>query len=169
MRRSAPRVGRQLLPPSVRMSVGQTRQRLPHTVRSRPEKVIVCLGRPLRGPHHADRMFKPEWPPVGDGWSAVAVGVDLGYQGRQADDAGERMAMPHTKPRTRKKKPAPAWPAAHRAAHKALSQGRRCIEPALGGRKRCTILVQSFRHRQDNFEDDALGICAGLGNLTLCY
>jgi hypothetical protein len=43
------------------------------------------------------------------------------------------------------------------------------IEPAIGGMKRYTILVQVFRHRKADFEDDAVGICAGLWNFALSY
>jgi hypothetical protein len=50
-----------------------------------------------------------------------------------------------------------------------LSQVRIFIEHAIGGMKRFNILVQRFRNRKDDFEDDAIGICAGLWNLTLCY
>ncbi len=48
-------------------------------------------------------------------------------------------------------------------------QVRIFIEHAIGGMKRFNILVQRFRNRKDNFEDDSVGICAGLWNLTLCY
>jgi hypothetical protein len=35
--------------------------------------------------------------------------------------------------------------------------------------KRDTILVHGFRNRQENFEDDVIGVCAGLWNLVLSY
>ena len=49
-----------------------------------------------------------------------------------------------------------------KAANTALSQVRIFIEHAIGGMKRYTILVQVFRNRKADFEDDAVGICAGL-------
>jgi len=39
----------------------------------------------------------------------------------------------------------------------------------MGGMKRSTILVQVFRHRKVNFEDEAVGIWAGLWNFALSY
>jgi hypothetical protein len=35
--------------------------------------------------------------------------------------------------------------------------------------KRYAILVYSFRNRKKDFEDDVIGICAGLWNLALSY
>jgi hypothetical protein len=35
--------------------------------------------------------------------------------------------------------------------------------------KRYNILVHSFRNRTEHFEDDAIGVCAGLWNLVLSY
>ena len=58
---------------------------------------------------------------------------------------------------------------AQKAANTALSQVRIFIEHAIGGMKRYNILVHSFRNRIEHFEDDAIGICAGLWNLVLSY
>ena len=35
--------------------------------------------------------------------------------------------------------------------------------------KRSNILVHVFRNRKADFEDDAVGICAGLWNFVLSY
>jgi hypothetical protein len=35
--------------------------------------------------------------------------------------------------------------------------------------KRFNILVHSFRNRKEHFEDDVIGVCAGLWNLALSY
>src|SRR5262245_42066259 len=43
------------------------------------------------------------------------------------------------------------------------------IEHAIGGMKRYNILVQVFRNRKADFEEDAVGICAGLWNFALSY
>jgi len=50
-----------------------------------------------------------------------------------------------------------------------LSQIRIFIEHAIGGMKRYNILVHVFRNRKADFEDDAVGICAGLWNFALSY
>jgi hypothetical protein len=43
------------------------------------------------------------------------------------------------------------------------------VEHAIGGMKRYNILVHAFRNRLENFEDDVIGVCAGLWNLVLSY
>ena len=53
--------------------------------------------------------------------------------------------------------------------YQALSQIRIFVEHAIGGMKRYNILVHSFRNRTEHFEDDAIGVCAGLWNLVLSY
>ena len=56
-----------------------------------------------------------------------------------------------------------------KAANTALSQVRIFVEHAIGGMKRYNILVHSFRNRKANFEDDVIGVCAGLWNFVLSY
>jgi hypothetical protein len=58
---------------------------------------------------------------------------------------------------------------AQKVANKVLSQVRIFIEHAIGGMKRYTILVHSFRNRKADFEDDVIGVCAGLWNFALSY
>jgi hypothetical protein len=82
---------------------------------------------------------------------------------------GERMALPPTKPRQSTKPPHPPWSAAQKAAHTAWSRVRILIEPALGGMKRSNILVHTFRNRREHFEDEGIGIGAGLWNLVVSY
>ena len=41
------------------------------------------------------------------------------------------------------------------------------IEHAIGGMKRYNILVHVFRNSKVDFEDNAVGICAGLWNFAL--
>ena len=93
----------------------------------------------------------------------------MGYQGILSDYEGELIDIPHKKPRKSKKNPNPELTEEQRAENKAVSQIRIFIEHAIGGMKRFNILVQRFRNRKDNFEDDSVGICAGLWNLNLCY
>ena len=54
-------------------------------------------------------------------------------------------------------------------AYLSESQIRIFIEHAIGGMKRYSILVHVFRNRKADFEDDAVGICAGLWNFALSY
>jgi DDE superfamily endonuclease len=86
-----------------------------------------------------------------------------------SDSRGERIDLPTKKPRKSKKNPTPPLSDAHKAATTALSQVRIFIEHAIGGMQRSNILVQVFRNRKADFEDDAVGICAGLWNFALSY
>ena len=87
----------------------------------------------------------------------------------QSDDKMDPIDMPHKKPRKRKKHPTPEVSAAQKVVHKVLSQVRIFVEQAIGGMKRYNILVHSFRNRTEHFEDDVMGVCAGLWNLVLSY
>jgi hypothetical protein len=86
-----------------------------------------------------------------------------------ADYRSDRLDSPPQQPRKRKKHPNPPWSDEPKAANTALSHVRIFIEHAMGGRKRYPILGQVFRHRKVDFEDDAVGICAGLWNFALSY
>jgi len=77
--------------------------------------------------------------------------------------------MPTKKPRKSQKNPNPQLSDAQKVANKVLSQVRIFIEHAIGGMKRYNILVHGFRNRKADFEDDAIGGCAGLWNFVLSY
>jgi hypothetical protein len=136
---------------------------------SLPDKFIVFLGRTFSGHNHDYSMLKHEFPPELDWFTDIQVGVDLGYQGIQSDYRGEQIAIPTKKPRKSTKNPAPQLTEEQKAANKAVSQVRIFIEHAIGGMKRYNILVHVFRNRKADFEDDAVGICAGLWNFALSY
>src|SRR5438876_544674 len=82
---------------------------------------------------------------------------------------GDQIDIPTKKPRKSKKNPNPQLSDDQKAANKVLSQVRIFIEHAIGGMKRYNILVHVFRNRKANFEDDAIGVCAGLWNFALSY
>jgi hypothetical protein len=56
-----------------------------------------------------------------------------------------------------------------KAANQTLSRVRIFVEHAIGGLKRYNIVVYGFRNRKAHFEDEVIGICAGLWNLVLSY
>ena len=134
-----------------------------------PDKWIVFLGRTFSGHNHDYRMLKQELPPDLDWFVDLEVWVDLGYQGIQSDYEGDMIEIPHKTPRKSKTNPDSKLTVEQRAENRAVSQIRIFIEHAIGGMKRFGILVQRFRNRKANFEDDSVGICAGLWNLNLCY
>ena len=136
---------------------------------SLPDKFIVFLGRTFSGHNHDYSMLKQELPPELDWFIDINVWVDLGYLGIQSDYRGEQIEVPNKKPRKSKKNPNPELSDEQKVANRALSQVRIFIEHAIGGMKRYNILVHVFRNRKADFEDDAVGICAGLWNLVLSY
>ena len=136
---------------------------------SLPEKFIIFLGRTFSGHHHDYSMVKQEVPPELDWFADIHVRGDLGYLGMPSDYQSERIDIPTKKPRKRKKHPNPQLSDEQKAANTALSQVRIFIEHAIGGMKRYNILVEVFRNRKVDFEDDAVGICAGLWNFALSY
>jgi hypothetical protein len=142
---------------------------LKNTVMSLPNKLIVFLGRTFSGHNHDYNMLKQEFPPELDWFADIHVGVDLGYQGMQSDYSGDQIDIPTKKPRKGKKHLNPQLSAEQKVANKVLSQVRIFIEHAIGGMKRYNILVHVFRNRKADFEDDAIGVCAGLWNLALSY
>ena len=136
---------------------------------SLPNKLIVFLGCTFSGHNHDYNMLRQELPPDLDWFIDMNVLVDLGYLGIQLDYCGDQIEVPHKKPRKSKKNPSPALSDEQKATNRALSQVRIFVEHAIGGMKRYNILVHSFRNRIADFEDDAIGICAGLWNLVLSY
>ena len=136
---------------------------------SLPDKFIVFLGRTLSGHNHDYIMLKQEFPPELDWFADLNVLVNLGYLGIQSDYRGDQIAVPHKKPRKSHKNPEPQLSEEQKVANTVLSQVRIFVEHAIGGMKRYAILVYSFRNHKKNFEDDVIGICAGLWNLALSY
>jgi len=131
--------------------------------------LIIFLGRTFSGHNHDYSMLKQELPPEVDWFADLHVQVDLGYLGIASDYRSARIEIPTKKPRQSKKNPNPQLSAEQKAANTALSRVRIFVEHAIGGMKRYNILVQGFRNRKADFEDDAVGICAGLWNFVLSY
>ena len=166
---NGPLIGHKMMPNSVSITAGKKQHTLKNTVRSLPDKFIVFLGRTLSGHNHDYNMLKQELPPELDWFTDIHIRVDLGSLGIQADYRGDQIDIPTKKPRKSKKNPSPALSAEQKAENKALSQVRIFVEHAIGGMKRYNILVHTFRNRIENFEDDVIGVCAGLWNLVLSY
>jgi len=136
---------------------------------SLPNKLIVFLGRTFSGHHHDYSLLKQELPPAVDWFADINVLVDLGSLGIRSDYRGDQIEIPVKKPRTSKKHPSTQLSDEQKAANTVWSQVRIFVEHAIGGMKRYNILVHAFRNRKADFEDDAIGICAGLWNLILSY
>ena len=91
--------------------------------------------------------FMPELP-----WfETIKTLVDLGYQGIQKDYDGDRIEIPHKKPRKSKNNPEPELT----VEQKNMSKVRVLVENAISGIKRYNILVHSFRNRKTGMDDEA--------------
>lgn len=114
-------------------------------------------------------MLKEEFPPVEAWFELHTVLVDLGYQGILKDYVGEEIHLPHKKPRKSKKKPDTSLTDEQKAENRALSKIRIFVENAICGLKRYNILVHRFRNHKESFDDDVIGVAAGLWNFSLNY
>lgn len=114
-------------------------------------------------------MLKAEFPPQAAWFELLQVLVDLGYQGMLTDYVGEEIHVPHKKPRTSKKNPVTSLSDEQKAENQALSKIRVVVENAICGLKRYNILVHRFRNHKASFDDDVIGIAAGLWNFNLNY
>jgi len=100
---------------------------------------------------------------------ALGEKISRYYLGIKSDYSGDQIDIATKKPRKSHKNPNPQLSEEQRAVNTALSRVRIFIEHAIGGMKRYNILVHTFRNRIEHFEDDVIGVCAGLWNLVLSY
>ena len=126
------------------ITVEKKQHTLKNTVMARPDKVIIFLGRTFSGHNHDYLMLKQEFPPELEWFTDLHVRVDLGYLGIKSNYRGEQIAIPTRKPRKSQKNPNPQLSDEQKAANTA-------------------------RNHIEHFEDDVIGICAGLWNLVLSY
>jgi hypothetical protein len=132
-------------------------------------KAIVFLGRTFAGHTHDYTMLKEEFPPEEAWFAFLQVLVDLGYQGILTDYVGQEIQVPHKKPRKSKKNPVTSLTDEAKAENQALSKIRIFVENAICGLKRYNILVHRFRNHKKSFDDETMGIAAGLWNFNLNY
>lgn len=133
------------------------------------EKVILFLGNTFTGRNHDYSMLKQEFPPEHDWFVDLNILVDLAYLGMSKDYRNENILLPHKKPRKGKKNPVTQLTEEQKTENRALSSIRIFVENAIGGIKRYNILVHRFRNHKPDFDDDVIGICAGLWNFSLSY
>ena len=133
------------------------------------DKVVFYIGKTFAGHNHDYSMLKEEFPPDQDWFIDLNVLVDLAYLGMSKDYRNEKIQLPHKKPRKSKKKTTTQLTDEQKAENRALSQIRIFVENAIGGFKRYNILVHRFRNHKARFDDDVIGICAGLWNFSLAY
>ncbi|MBF0259716.1 MAG: hypothetical protein HQK62_12935 [Desulfamplus sp.] len=152
---------------SVICTVEKKRHTVKNTIVSTLSKWILFVGGTFSGHHHDYTMLKNEFGPEHPWFEGMNVLVDLGYQGIQKDYAGERIEIPHKKPRKSNKNSEPELTAEQKADNYALSSVRILIENAISGIKRFNILVHAFRNRKTGMEDDAIALGAGLWNFLL--
>lgn len=138
-----------------------------NTIISTLQKYILFIGLTFTGHNHDYKMLKSEFPTKEAWFEHFRVFVDLGYQGIVKDYGGEKILIPHKKPRKSKNNPNPCLTDEQKQYNKELSKTRILIENAISGMKRFNILVHAFRNKKPNFIDDVIVLCAGLWNLNV--
>lgn len=154
---------------NVNITAVKKRHTVKNTVMSTLKKTIFYLGKTFFGHTHDYTMLKEEFPPEEAWFEFLQVLVDLGYQGILTDYVGDDIQVPHKKPRKSKKNPVTSLSEEQKAENQALSKIRIFVENAICGLKRYNILVHRFRNHKKSFDDDVIGIAAGLWNFNLSY
>jgi hypothetical protein len=140
-----------------------------NTIIATVSKVILFVGLTFTGHTHDYRMLKQEFPAEEEWFDSQEVYVDSGYQGMDKEYAGANIQLPHKKPRKSKKNPETCLTDEQKLENQALSKIRVFVENAIGGLKRYNILVHRFRNHKKSFENEVIGITAGLWNFNLNY
>jgi len=125
------------------------------------------MGLTTQGSFHDYALLKEEFPPELDWFELKKVFVDLGYLGIEKDYPKAQVFIPEKKPNKTKKNPNPKLSIDQKNRNKAKSKIRIYVENAIAGIKRYNILVQKYRNKTKNFEDDVIAIAAGLWNLEI--
>ena len=97
----------------------------------------------------------------------IKIFVDLGYLGIDKDYPKAQIFIPEKKPKKTVKNTNSKLTAEQKNLNKAKSKIRIYVENTIAGIKRYNILVQKYRNKRKNFEDDVIAIAAGLWNLEI--
>jgi DDE superfamily endonuclease len=133
-----------------------------------PTKTILYVGATRAGSVHDYTLLKQALPPKPPWFKNKHVWLDLGFQGVKTDYAYPRhIQVPHKKPRTSKKNPAPRLTPAQKAQNRAIARVRVAVEHAIGGMKSFHCLAHRIRNHLDTLPDTLVWLCAGLWNMKL--
>lgn len=130
------------------------------------QKFVLFLGLTTQGSMHDYALLKEEFPPNFDWFKDLEKWVDLGYLGIVKDYDG-KTNIPHKKPRKSKTNPDPKLTVEQKEENTTMSKIRIFVENAIAGIKRYFILVNKFRNKKKNFDDDVIAIATGLWNLQI--
>ena len=125
------------------------------------------MGITTQGSFHDYALFKEEFSPELDWFELKKVFVDLGYLGIENDYPKAQVFIPEKKPKKTSKTSNPKLRDDQKSRNQAISKIRIYVENAIAGIKRYNILVQKYRNKRKNFEDDVIAIAAGLWNLEI--
>ncbi len=143
------------------------RHTIKNTVISTADKAVHFIGMTFPGSVHDYTMLKKEFSPEEPWFENINALLDLGYQGIQKDYIGDKIRIPHKKPRKSKNFQNPELTDEQKEKNRALSRVRISVENAIGGFKRFNILNHIFRNKKKNFDDDVIVLCAGLWNMAI--
>lgn len=138
-----------------------------NTIISTPDKIIRFVGHTMSGCNHDFAMLKSEFPPDIDWFENIPLYLDLGYTGILKLYEGDRIQIPHRKPRRSKNNSNPQLTEEQKEHNRMVGKIRIFVENSISGLKRYNILVHDFRNKKGNFVDETIAICAGLWNMML--
>ena len=125
------------------------------------------MGLTTQGSFHDYALFKEEFPPELNWFDRAQIFVDLGYLGIVKDYPEAQVFIPEKKPKKTIKHSSPKLTVDQKDRNKAKSKIRIYVENTIAGIKKYNILVQKYRNKRKNFEDDVIAIAAGLWNLEI--
>ena len=125
------------------------------------------MGLTTQGSFHDYALFKEEFPPELEWFESLKIFVDLGYLGINKDFTKAHIFIPEKKAKKTTSNPNPTLSIDQKNRNTARSKIRIYVENAIAGIKRYNILVQKYRNKSKNFEDDVIAIAAGLWNLQI--
>jgi len=143
------------------------RHTIKNTVISTADKAVHFIGMTFPGSVHDYTMLKNEFSPEEPWFENINALLDLGYQGIQKDYIGDKIRIPHKKPRKSKNCQNPELTDEQKEKNRVLSRVRILVENAIGGIKRFNILNHIFRNKKKNFDDDVIVLCSGLWNMAI--
>ena len=88
------------------------------------------------------------------------MGIEKNYPDAQ-------IFIPEKRPKKVDKASDPKLSEEQKNRNKAKNKIRIYVENAIAGLKRYNILVQRYRNKRQNFEDDVIAVAAGLWNLEI--
>ena len=143
-----------------------------HTVKNllitNSKKVILYLGKTVKGKEHDFSILKNEFPSSIPWFEGLKVRLDLGFQGFENIYKTIKTYIPAKRKRAVKGKKSELTQE-QKEYNKSIGKERVVVEHSIGGMKRYRIILERLRFKRIHLIDKISGICAGLWNFTLSF